>query len=78
VDPRPATGIVGRDQHAQDEHQFTDPDPDQKIDERPGRPAEESDGIAQPDQRSRQTLLESIGKICDRAPMVICHHEHIN
>jgi hypothetical protein len=26
--------------------QFTDPDPDQKIDERPSCPAEESDGIA--------------------------------
>jgi hypothetical protein len=43
------------------------PDPDQKIDGRPGCPAEERDGIAQPDQRSRKTSLERIGKIYDRA-----------
>jgi hypothetical protein len=23
-------------------------------------------------------LLESIGKICDRAPTAMCHHQHID
>ncbi len=34
-----------------------------ELHQRPGCPAEERDGIAQPDQRSRQTSLERIGKI---------------